>query len=79
MSQALRKRLEAIEARLIPKEQMVSVVLLVSPNHEEVTGIVCNGEVLHRLPDETREGLHERAFAHFKPPNGGVALAGEVF
>lgn len=78
MNRTLAKRLNSLEARLSSqKEPLMIMRVIVAPDRDispEITGIECNGEILHRLPNETRESLHERAFAHFKPIDTGVVV-----
>lgn len=83
MNQSLKKRVSAIEARLSSqKEPLMIIRVIVAPDRDispEITGIECNGEILPRLEEEAREALHERAFTHFKPPNGVAVQLIEVF
>lgn len=83
MNRTLAKRLNSLEARLSSqKEPLMIMRVFVAPDRDlspEVTGIECNGEYLPRLEEEAREALHERAFTHFKPPNGVVVQLIEVF
>ncbi|MFM2320630.1 MAG: hypothetical protein RLZZ215_3251 [Pseudomonadota bacterium] len=83
MNKTLAKRLNSLEARLSSqKEPLMIMRVIVAPDRDispEITGIECNGEILPRLEEEAREALHERAFTHFKPPNGVAVQLIEVF
>lgn len=78
MNRTLAKRLTSLEARLSSqKEPLMLMRVFVAPDRDlspEITGIQCNGEYLPRLEGETRDALHERAFAHFKSVDAGVVM-----
>lgn len=78
MNRTLAKRLTSLEARLSSqKEPLMLMRVFVAPDRDlspEITGIQCNGEYLLRLEGETRDALHERAFAHFKSVDAGVVM-----
>lgn len=78
MNRTLAKRLTSLEARLSSqKEPLMLMRVFVAPDRDlspEITGIQCNGEYLLRLEGETRDALHERAFAHFKSVDAGVVV-----